>query len=83
MPKEDRLKDYDIGEINGYVFYIVVKTRKGEKTFNSVKVKRSSPDSRHLLIEDGINKKGKQRYRSFEMETRVPSCSKKRTTSDS
>ncbi|MCK4592632.1 hypothetical protein KAT63_04315 [Candidatus Parcubacteria bacterium] len=67
-----RLEDYDLSRIDDLVFYIVVKTRKGEEAFNSVKVKRDSPDSRHLLIEDGINKNGKSKYRSFEMRTRVP-----------
>lgn len=67
-----RLEDYDLGKIDNAVFYIVVKTQKGEETFNFVKIKRDSPDSRHLLIEDGTNKNGKPRYRSFEMKTRVP-----------
>ncbi|MDF1498071.1 MAG: hypothetical protein P1P85_01785 [Patescibacteria group bacterium] len=67
-----RLEDYDLSKIDDCIFYIVVKTRKGEEIFDSVKVRRNSPSSRHLLIEVGINKKRGKRYRSFEMKTRVP-----------
>ena len=67
--KIKRLEDYDLTDIDDFVFYIVVKTRKGEEVFNSVKVRR---DGRHLLVENGKNKNGKIRYRSFEMKTRVP-----------